>query len=41
MKQCQQNKHGVTNNDQTGVQQKVEQVLEKELDGYFAILLIY
>jgi hypothetical protein len=38
MKQHHQNKHGVSNNEQTGVQQRLEQILAKELDGYFAYI---
>jgi hypothetical protein len=38
MKQWRQNEHGVTNSEQTGVQQRVEQILEKELDTYFAYI---
>jgi hypothetical protein len=36
MKERRQNEHGVTNNELTGVQQRVEQILEKEMDTYFA-----
>jgi hypothetical protein len=38
MKQRRQNENGITNDDQTGVQQRVEQILEKELDGYFTYI---
>jgi hypothetical protein len=38
MKQRCQNEHGVTNNEQTGVQQRVEQISEKEMDTYFAYI---
>jgi hypothetical protein len=38
MKQHCQNESGVTNNEKTGVQQRVEQILETEMDTYFAYI---